>query len=155
VVGLYIDKATSRQSLLIIRISETVFFLLPDHILWPIYSQSDQLTMLSITELLVPSPSITLSYSVPPTRSSLSSKSSIASYCMDTSLRAPPSPSLPFDCLSSELLALVFEQVCHNTYNKKISFYRHRILRHGLASGLRLSYPHVCASSFKEVRRHC
>ncbi|KAF4448900.1 hypothetical protein F53441_7724 [Fusarium austroafricanum] len=64
--------------------------------------------MLSITELLVPSPSITLSYSVPPARPCHSPISTDASYCMDGSLKTP---GLSLNRLSSELLALVFEQL--------------------------------------------
>ncbi|KAF5719208.1 hypothetical protein FGLOB1_1284 [Fusarium globosum] len=67
--------------------------------------------MLSITELLVPAPSITLSYSVPPARPCLSFRSSESSYCMDTSHKAPTLPVLSLNHLSSELLALVFEQL--------------------------------------------
>ncbi|KAI7761334.1 hypothetical protein ACKAV7_008796 [Fusarium commune] len=67
--------------------------------------------MLSITELLVSAPSITLSYSVPPARPCLSPRSSESSYCMDTSHKPPTLPVLSLNRLSSELLALVFEQL--------------------------------------------
>ncbi|KAI1067781.1 hypothetical protein LB507_010444 [Fusarium sp. FIESC RH6] len=67
--------------------------------------------MLSTTELLVSPPPITLSYSVPPSRSCFSFNSPRSSHCMDTSIRTPPSPSLSLNCLSSELIALVFEQL--------------------------------------------
>ncbi|RGP80945.1 hypothetical protein FLONG3_933 [Fusarium longipes] len=67
--------------------------------------------MLSTTELLVPRPPITLSYSVPPSRSCFPFNSPNSSLCMDTSTRTPPSSSLSLNCLSSELIALVFEQL--------------------------------------------
>ncbi|CAF3432964.1 hypothetical protein FGSG_08925 [Fusarium graminearum PH-1] len=67
--------------------------------------------MLSTTELLVSRPPITLSYSVPPSRSCFSFKSPNSSICMDTSTRTLPSPSLSLNCLSSELIALIFEQL--------------------------------------------
>ncbi|KAF5019089.1 hypothetical protein F66182_8929 [Fusarium sp. NRRL 66182] len=64
--------------------------------------------MSSSTELLVSMPSITLSYPLLPTRPQFLSHTSS---CMDTSLEISPLPNLSLERLSSELIALVLEQL--------------------------------------------